>query len=85
METVEPYLRLASALMTLALTFWMFRRTHRDLKEAQAHQYHHDQVELTDEEYQDAHEREHAEEIRRRFDGRRFLRPKSYFMESVAD
>lgn len=80
-EHVEPYLQLGSAVVILALALWMFLRTRRELHAAHhhhcdhhCHHGHHGHTEGHSDEhhggYQDAHELEHAEEIRRRFAGR---------------
>ena len=39
-ETVEPYLQIGSAVCILALAFWMFLRTRRELREAAGHHHH---------------------------------------------
>lgn len=65
-ENVEPYLQLGSAVAILGLALWMFLRTRHELHEAHHHHHHHG----ASEDYQDAHELEHAEDIRKRFAGR---------------
>ena len=82
----EPYLQYASGLIVLAVAGWMLWRTwreqhhdhhHHDHDHHHAH-HHHDEddpglshvLDVTDGGYQDAHERQHAEDIRRRFAGR---------------
>lgn len=73
-ETIEPYLQLGSAVAILALAVWMFFRTRNELREA--HHHHHDHEEHEHgEEFQDAHEREHAQDIARRFAGRTVTTP----------
>ncbi len=84
--SVEPYLQLASGLIILAIALWMLWRTrqeqlhvhdhhHHDHHHDHDHHYHQDAemehvLDVADGGYQDAHEREHAEDIRRRFAGR---------------
>lgn len=65
-ENVEPYLQLGSAVAILGLAAWMFFRTRHELHEAHHHGHNHG----SSEDYQDAHEMEHAEDIRKRFAGR---------------
>ena len=80
---VEPYLQFASGLLILAIALWMLRRTRRDQHHDHDHghgghghgHHHHDDgsthaLDLSDGGYQDAHERQHADAIRRRFAGR---------------
>jgi nickel/cobalt exporter len=85
-ERSEPYLQFASGLLILAIALWMLWRTGREQARGHDHDdhHHHDHddhehhgdrtldhaLDVTDGGYQDAHEREHAEDIRRRFDGR---------------
>lgn len=80
-ERVEPFLQLGSAVAILGLATWMFFRTRRVVHEA-AHHHHHGAHEHQHEHenheielpevvaFQDPHEREHAEDIARRFAGR---------------
>lgn len=95
-DASEPYLKLGSGLLILALAGWMLWRTRQEQTHAHDHRHapphshhdhdhhhdhHHDHdhrsaspldrtLELTDGGYQDAHERQHADAIRRRFAGR---------------
>lgn len=72
-ENIEPYVQLGSAAAVLGMALWMFLRTRRDLHAAHHHHHgheHHHHHEHGNEEFQDAHEREHAMEIERRFAGR---------------
>jgi nickel/cobalt exporter len=39
-EHVEPYIQIVSAVVIFALAIWMFRRTRRELAEAQSHHHH---------------------------------------------
>ena len=41
-ETTEPYFQLGSAVMIAGLAAWMFWRTRRDVREAQAHHHRHE-------------------------------------------
>jgi nickel/cobalt transporter (NicO) family protein len=82
-EASEPYLQFASGILILVIALWMLWRTQRE--QAHAHDHHHDHdhghhhehdgamehaLDVSDGGYQDAHERQHAEDIRRRFAGR---------------
>jgi nickel/cobalt exporter len=82
-EQSEPYLQFASGILILAIALWILWRTSRE--QAHSHDHDHDHhhahdhhggtklgrvLHVTDGGYQDAHERQHAEDIRRRFDGR---------------
>jgi nickel/cobalt transporter (NicO) family protein len=71
-EQSEPYLMILSAVVVIGVAIWMFVRTRRDELAAKAHvhghthdHHHHDGS------YQDAHERAHAQDIQRRFVGRK--------------
>jgi len=71
-ETSEPYLQLASGVIIAGVALWMLLRTWRERRqEHQAHDHHHDHDHHHGHDhgpdYQDAHERQHAEDIRRRF------------------
>lgn len=74
-QRTEPYFQLASGLLIVALAAWMLWRVRQEQIEHD-HHHHHDHDHDHDEEdgleiatggYMDAHEREHAEDIRRRF------------------
>ncbi|MCJ2181703.1 nickel/cobalt efflux transporter [Novosphingobium sp. 1949] len=81
-EGIEPYFQFGSGLVILAMAVWMLWRIRREQSHGHHHDHHHDHrhghgdtalehaLDLTDGGYQDAHEREHAEDIRRRFAGR---------------
>jgi nickel/cobalt exporter len=85
-EQSEPYLQFASGILILAIAVWMLWRTSREQAYSHDHDHGHDDdhhhdddrhdpkldrvLNVTDGGYQDAHERQHAEDIRRRFDGR---------------
>jgi nickel/cobalt exporter len=75
-EAIEPYLQFASGVLILTIAIWMLWRTLREQTRGHEHEHdHHDgsldgALDLTDGGYQDAHERQHAEDIRRRFSGR---------------
>src|SRR3954467_6049009 len=59
-EASEPYFQVASAALIIAIALWMLWRTWR-----QSHRHHHEH----DHPHIDAHDRAHAEDIRRRFGG----------------
>ncbi|WKV85144.1 nickel/cobalt efflux transporter RcnA [Pseudomonas sp. B24_DOA] len=85
-QTTEPYFQLASAALIIAIALWMLWRTWRgermfnvahghDHHDDHDHKHHHGHTEseglaLAVEGYQDAHERAHAEDIRKRFSHR---------------
>ncbi|HDP0188130.1 TPA: nickel/cobalt efflux protein RcnA [Salmonella enterica subsp. enterica serovar Concord] len=84
-QSVEPWLQLISAIIILSTACWMFWRTWRGEQQwlAGNHHYNHDHDHdhdhdhhghihpegATSKAYQDAHERAHAADIQRRFDG----------------
>ena len=85
-EQAEPYLMLVSAVVVLGVSIWMFMRTRKDVLSAQAHHHeqehahehhHHHQAHAESahlghhNSYQDDHERAHAEDIKRRFEGQK--------------
>jgi nickel/cobalt transporter (NicO) family protein len=85
-EQAEPYLMLVSAVVVLGVSIWMFMRTRQDELSAEAHHHphqsghdpghpHHAHVENDhlghNGAYQDDHERAHAEDIKRRFEGQK--------------
>jgi nickel/cobalt transporter (NicO) family protein len=75
-ETIEPYMQLGSAVAIIALAAWMFLRTRRELHEAHHHHHeHHHDAHGEGHEFQDAHELEHANDIRQRFAGRTVTTP----------
>jgi len=85
-QTTEPYFQLASAALIIAIALWMLWRTSRgermfnvahghDHHDDHDHKHHHGHTEseglaLAVDGYQDAHERAHAEDIRKRFSHR---------------
>ena len=80
-ESSEPYFQLASGVLIIGVALWMAFRTwqqahghhHHDHHEEHGehhHQHSHDGLDVSDGEYQDAHEREHADDIKRRFANR---------------
>ncbi|ATZ34380.1 nickel/cobalt efflux protein RcnA [Escherichia coli] len=85
-QSAEPWLQLISAVIIISTAFWMFWRTWRGernwLENMHGHDYehhHHNHEHHHDHghhhhhehgEYQDAHARAHANDIKRRFDGR---------------
>jgi nickel/cobalt exporter len=87
-EVTEPYLQFASGLLILVIAIWMLWRTRREQVGHHDHDHHHDHehghhhhADTLDHTldvsggYQDAHERQHAEDIRRRFTGREVTTP----------
>ncbi|EBW2112194.1 TPA: nickel/cobalt efflux protein RcnA [Salmonella enterica] len=84
-QSVEPWLQLISAIIILSTACWMFWRTWRGEQQwlAGNHHHYHDHDHdhdhdhhghihpegATSKAYQDAHERAHAADIQRRFDG----------------
>ena len=85
-QSAEPWLQLISAVIIIGTAFWMFWRTWRgernwleNMHEHDHEHHHHDHEDHHDHghhhhhehgEYQDAHARAHANDIKRRFDGR---------------
>jgi len=84
-EQAEPYFMLLSAVVVIGVSIWMFLRTRSDVAAAHEHDHGHEHdhrhrhrhghghghdAQDGDESYQDAHERAHAEDIKRRFAGR---------------
>ncbi len=85
-QSAEPWLQLISAVIIISTAFWMFWRTWRgernwleNMHEHDHEHHHHDHEDHHDQghhhhhehgEYQDAHARAHANDIKRRFDGR---------------
>lgn len=85
-EQAEPYLMLVSAVVVLGVSIWMFMRTRHDELSAKAHHHphqsghdhgHHHRPHVENhhlghnDTYQDDHERAHAEDIKRRFEGQK--------------
>ena len=77
--TTEPYFQVASAMLIIGVALWMMARTWREQHRHHHHSHHdqghHDHGHHHDHHHhghepEDAHARAHAEEIRRRFDGR---------------
>jgi nickel/cobalt exporter len=82
-ESIEPYLQVGSAVMILGMGGWMIWRTvkeqrrsepdhdheHHDHDHDHHHDHHHHHEPVTAE-FQDAHERAHALDIQRRFEGK---------------
>ena len=76
-QSAEPWLQLISAVIIISTAFWMFWRTWRGernwLENMHEHEHEHDHEHHHHHEhgeYQDAHARAHANDIKRRFDGR---------------
>lgn len=82
-QSVEPWLQFISAIIILSTACWMFWRTWRGEQQWLAGNHHHNHDHdhdhdhhghihpegATSKAYQDAHERAHAADIQRRFDG----------------
>jgi nickel/cobalt transporter (NicO) family protein len=79
--TSEPYFQVASAVLIVGVAAWMIWRTWREQHHAHEHHHDHDhhehphdhdheRLDIASGEYQDAHERAHADDIRRRFANR---------------
>ncbi len=66
-EQSEPWFMLLSGGIVIAVALWMAWRTRHDLHH---HHHHHDDSHHDEDDWQDAHQRHHAEEIQRRFAGR---------------
>lgn len=76
-ETSEPYFQLASAVLIVGVALWMLVRTWRDQRQErraaahhhahEAHDHHDHGLDVSAPGFQDAHEREHTGDIRRRF------------------
>ena len=79
-ETAEPYFQIASAVLIIAIALWMLSRSLADIRAAHDHDHHdhHHHGEIDHDhghghasnEYQDAHERAHAQDIADKFGGR---------------
>lgn len=74
-QTAEPWFQLLSGVIIIVIALWMLWRTWRESRGAHDHHHHdHDHHhrhhhDLVDADWQDAHQRAHAEEINRRFKG----------------
>lgn len=81
-QTAEPWFQLLSGIIIIAIALWMLWRTWRESHGAHDHHHHdhhdhdhdhhaphHPHANLVDADWQDAHQRAHAEEINRRFKG----------------
>ncbi|MCE0004276.1 nickel/cobalt efflux protein RcnA [Klebsiella variicola] len=74
-QTSEPWFQLISGIAIVLIACWMLWRTWRESQPHTHHDHHHEHASssaapLVAEEWQDAHQRAHAQEINRRFDGR---------------
>ncbi|MEI9725026.1 nickel/cobalt efflux protein RcnA [Klebsiella pneumoniae] len=72
-QTSEPWFQLVSGIVIVLIACWMLWRTWRESQPHTHHDHHHapsSAAPLVAEEWQDAHQRAHAQEINRRFDGR---------------
>ena len=82
-EGLEPWFQVATGAIIVGMAVWMFRRLQREQRAAAAHEHEHghdhdhehrhhhghDSSGEVSAEYQDAHEREHAQELQSRFAG----------------
>lgn len=73
-QTAEPWFQLLSGIIIIVIALWMLWRTWCESRGAHDHHDHdhdhdHDHHNLVDADWQDAHQRAHAEEINRRFKG----------------
>lgn len=81
-QTAEPWFQLLSGIIIIAIALWMLWRTWRESHGAHDHDHHdhhdhdhdhhaphHPHANMVDADWQDAHQRAHAEEINRRFKG----------------
>lgn len=72
-ETSEPYFQVISAVMIIAVALWMVARLHHDAHHHDHdhshgnHDHSHEGLDVSSDDYQDAHERAHAQDIKRRF------------------
>ncbi|MDH1748339.1 nickel/cobalt efflux protein RcnA [Enterobacter hormaechei] len=82
-DTSEPWFQLISGVLIVLIALWMAWRTwqesqphhhhddHHHHHDHHDHAYHHDHTSpLVEEEWQDAHQRAHAQDINRRFNGK---------------
>lgn len=70
-EQIEPYLQVLSAVIIIGISIWMFIQTYRQVKACHNHDHHnHHSHDMSEEEYQDAHELAHANEIKKRFENK---------------
>ncbi|ELW1646466.1 nickel/cobalt efflux protein RcnA [Enterobacter oligotrophicus] len=67
-HTSEPWFQLISGLLIILIALWMAWRTWKESQPHDHHHHHHDHQQV-DEEWQDAHQRAHAQDISRRFNG----------------
>ncbi|WP_276866557.1 nickel/cobalt efflux protein RcnA [Enterobacter oligotrophicus] len=69
-HTSEPWFQLISGLLIILIALWMAWRTWKESQPHDHHYHHHDHDhQQVDEEWQDAHQRAHAQDISRRFNG----------------
>ena len=67
-HTSEPWFQLISGLLIILIALWMAWRTWKESQPHDHHHHHHDHQQV-EEEWQDAHQRAHAQDISRRFNG----------------
>lgn len=68
-EELEPYFQVATGVVVIGLALWMLYRTRRAEKQAHHHHHEHDHHHEEDAEFGDAHERAHAEEMKKHLSG----------------
>lgn len=69
-HTSEPWFQLISGLLIILIALWMAWRTWKESQPHDHHHHHHDHDhQQVEEEWQDAHQRAHAQDISRRFNG----------------
>ena len=75
-DTSEPWFQLISGVLIVLIALWMAWRTWQESQphhhhDHHDHAHHHDHTSpLVEEEWQDAHQRAHAQDINRRFNGK---------------
>jgi len=74
-EGLEPWFQLATGVIIVGMAAWMFTRIRRDRRatshhhHAEEHHHHHHSHDETQDDFEDAHQREHAQQLQSRFAG----------------